>query len=119
MVTHQRTELESAVKKNGVLQAELEKVKEDLRISIQHREAMVEEIKRLRAEELRTYKENEDFKSILNHIKEEKVRLLRDMEILNKENDRLTGHSNLSQKIKLHAKLKEEHNALKTQNAKL
>jgi len=98
---------------------ELAKTKEDLRISVQHREAMVEEIKRLRAEELRTYKENEDYKSILNHIKEEKSRLMKDMEILNKENNRLAGHNNLNQKIKLHAKMKEEHNNLKMQNAKL
>ena len=102
-----------------LMQTELIKTKEDLRISVQHREAMVDEIKRLRAEDLRSYKENEDFKSIITHIKEEKARLLLDMEILNKENDRLSGQCHIGQKVKLHAKMKEKAKSLKTQNKQL
>jgi hypothetical protein len=57
---------------------------------------MAEDIKRLRADELKSYKANEDYKSIVSHITAEKGRLLRDMASLNKENDRLAGHNNHS-----------------------
>ncbi|CAG9334317.1 unnamed protein product [Blepharisma stoltei] len=115
----QRREIEIITKRFSSAQGEVKRLKEELKISLQDRETMLEEIKRLRSEEYRSVKENEEIKKMLSQIREEKARILKDMEVLNKENDRLSGYDNMSQKVKIHEKLKEENSLLKTLNAKI
>ncbi|CAG9326979.1 unnamed protein product [Blepharisma stoltei] len=92
----QRKEIEVLTKKyNGAI-SDVKKAKEDLKASLQDRETMLEEIKRLRSEEYKNFKENEELRNSLSQAREEKNRLMRDIEILNKENDRLLGNGESS-----------------------
>lgn len=92
----QRKEIETLSKKFINQQTDVKKAKEDLKASLQDRETMLEEIKRLRSDEYRGFKENEDLRTQLAQTKDEKNRLMRDIDILNKENDRLQGNTDKS-----------------------
>lgn len=63
--------------------------------------------------------EMKDLVRTLKFYSEEKSRLEKEIEKLNRENDQLIGHKNPSQKIQHHVKIKEENNKLREENFKL
>ncbi len=63
--------------------------------------------------------EMKDLVRTLKFYSEEKQRLEKEIEKLNRENDQLIGHKNPSQKIQHHVKIKEENNKLREENFKL
>lgn len=63
--------------------------------------------------------EMRDLVRTLKFYSEEKQKLEKEIEKLNRENDQLIGHKNPSQKIQHHVKIKEENNKLREENFKL
>ena len=60
-----------------------------------------------------------DLIKTLRFYSDEKTRLEKEIEKLNRENDELIGHKNPSQKIQHHVRIKEENNKLREENFKL
>ena len=114
-----RKEVENLAKKVNFLQGDLVRVKEELRVSVQSRESLIEEMKKSRGELSILAKECEELRDNLRRTQSERTKAYKDIEILTKENEKLVGHNNISQKIKFHGRVKEENNQLKTQNFKL
>jgi chromosome segregation ATPase len=87
--------------------------------SLTNREEVVRQMSLLRDQDHQKSLENAELRGKFELVSIRNAQLLKEIEALNKENERLGGHANLSQKIKLHSKLKEENNKLKTANYKL
>jgi hypothetical protein len=100
-------------------EAEALEVKSKFIESLSNREEVVRQMSLLREQEHQKSLENAELRGKFELVSIRNAQLLKEIESLNKENERLGGHANLSQKIKLHSKLKEENNKLKTANYKL
>lgn len=94
------------------MQIKNQKLNEELKLSITSKENIITELKLFQksADEYENLKNNYD---VMNRDNE---RLRLEVTTLSKEVSKLAGHSNLNQKIKLHARMKEENNKLKEQN---
>ncbi|KAJ6661982.1 hypothetical protein lerEdw1_012829 [Lerista edwardsae] len=113
------------------LRSELEKARNDLNIKEAAYWEMTHEVERKRAFELKAFQEKEEMRSKLEEISEERIKIEKEMSLLRKqveflaeENGKLVGHQNLNQKIqylvklkKDHAKLIEENEVLRVENA--
>lgn len=115
----QRKEIDGIAKKAALLQGDLVRIKEELRVSVQSRESLIEEMKRARSEQSVLAKDCDDLREALRRAQAERAKAYKDIEALTKENEKLVGHNNISQKIRFHGRVKEENNQLKTQNFKL
>lgn len=115
----QRKEMDGIAKKAALLQGDLVRIKEELRVSVQSRESLIEEMKRARSEQSLLAKDCEELRDSLRRAQAERAKAYKDIEALTKENEKLVGHNNMSQKIRFHGRVKEENNQLKTQNFKL
>ena len=80
----QRKEIEIFTKRCASLQGEVKRLKEELRLAMKDREAMIDEIKKLKSDEYRNFRENEDIKRMLGQLREEKMKNSAE---LSKEND--------------------------------
>mmetsp|Transcript_20856 Transcript_20856/g.38713 ORF Transcript_20856/g.38713 Transcript_20856/m.38713 type:complete len:509 (+) Transcript_20856:2298-3824(+) len=87
--------------------------------SFTSREEILKQLSLLRESEYVTSLENAELKAKYESSSARNAQLQKELDTLNMENERLGGHANLSQKIKLHTKLKEENNSLKSVNYKL
>jgi hypothetical protein len=87
--------------------------------SLTNREEVLRQLSALRESEYQTSLENAELKAKWESAIARNAQMNKELEVLNKEIERLGGHANLSQKIKLHSKLKEESNKLKAANYKL
>lgn len=94
-------------------------VKQKFVESLSNREQVLQQLAQLREQEYQKSLLSCELKGKLEAVTLKNSQLMKELEQLNKENERLGGHANLSQKIKLHSKLKEENNKLKTVNFKL
>ena len=74
----QRKEIEIFTRRCASLQGEVKRLKEELRSSMKDREFMLEELKKLKNDEYKSFRNNEDSKKMLNQLREEKTRLLID-----------------------------------------
>ncbi|XP_060103469.1 kinesin-like protein KIF15 [Heteronotia binoei] len=111
--------------------SKLEKARQELTIKEIAFQEMTLEVERTRALELKAFQEKEEMRSKLEEMYEGKVKMEKEMSLLKKqveflaeENGKLVGHQNLNQKIqylvklkKDHAKLMEEADALRAENA--
>lgn len=85
----------------------------------QERERLARENKELRNSLTKREFEMKELVRTLKFYSEEKMRLEKEVEKLNRENDQLVGHKNPSQKIQHHVKIKEENNKLREENVRL
>jgi chromosome segregation ATPase len=107
--------LESQRKEIEMLRVRSSTLEDELRDCMEEKDQLEAEVEKLKSEEYINIRKNDEIKALIEKFREEKARLLKDLEILNKENDKLAGHNNLAQKIKVHERLKEENNNLKGQ----
>ena len=114
-----REELQNLHEKCSFFQKEAAKANEEIQKTIKNREEMLTQLKRLQEQEYSLHKQQESLQEQLNSTEKDNLRLRRENEKLSKENAKLTGHNNPQQKIKLHARMKDENNQLKEQNYKL
>lgn len=87
--------------------------------SLSNREDFLKQLNLLRESEYQIAIENAELKAKFESSSIRNSQLQNEINALNAENEQLGGHSNMSQKIKLHAKLKDENNKLKSTNYKL
>ncbi|XP_066483811.1 kinesin-like protein KIF15 [Tiliqua scincoides] len=113
------------------LRSEFEKVRNDLDTKEAAYWELTREVERTRALESKAFQEKENMRSKLEEISEERIKIEKEMSLLRKqveylaeENGKLVGHQNLNQKIqylvklkKDHAKLIEENEVLRVENA--
>lgn len=109
------TELEFLKNKCLQFQNELNHRAQEMKLSVQSREQILNELKHLQNEEYSLKKSNEDLITQLNLVNKDNLRLRSEVTTLSKEVSKLAGHNNLSQKIKMHERLKDENNKLKEQ----
>mmetsp|Transcript_1154 Transcript_1154/g.2782 ORF Transcript_1154/g.2782 Transcript_1154/m.2782 type:complete len:1261 (-) Transcript_1154:2331-6113(-) len=100
-------------------EADTSEVKNKFVESLTNRESVLQQLTQLREQEYQKSLENSELRAKLEAAQLKNSQLAKELDQVNKENERLGGHANLSQKIKLHSKLKEENNKLKTANFKL
>jgi hypothetical protein len=63
--------------------------------------------------------EMKDLVRTMKFLSDEKYRLEKEIEKLNRENDMLIGNKNPNYKIQYHVKIKEDNNKLREENTKL
>ncbi|NWI17908.1 KIF15 protein, partial [Crypturellus soui] len=108
------------------IKAELEEIKNTLKIKENTCLEMTLEMERTRALELKAFHEKEEIRSKLEETYEEKDRIGKEMNLLRKqvetlaeENGKLLGHQNLNQKIQYLVKLKKDYAKLTEETEKL
>ncbi|XP_048366793.1 kinesin-like protein KIF15 isoform X2 [Sphaerodactylus townsendi] len=113
------------------VRSELEKNRRELKSKNTAFQEITLEVERTRALELKAFQEKEEMRSKLEEMYEERVKMEKEMSLLRKqveslaeENGKLVGHQNLNQKIQYLVKLKKEHarlieeaDALRAENA--
>ncbi|OMJ82947.1 hypothetical protein SteCoe_16220 [Stentor coeruleus] len=107
----QRKEIEIFTKRCTSLQGEVKRLKEELKLSMKEREVILDEMKKLKNDEYKTYRDNEDAKKMLNQLREEKTKLLLE---LSKENEQGYGTRNRAQE-----RMRQENLLMRTQIDKL
>ncbi|XP_054847362.1 kinesin-like protein KIF15 [Eublepharis macularius] len=130
-INKERLAKTKAMEETLAVRSELEKARSDLRNKNTAFQEMILEVERTRALELKTFQEKEEMRSKLEEMYEQSVKMEKEMSLLKKqveflaeENGKLVGHQNLNQKIqylvklkKDHARLMEEADALRAENA--
>lgn len=111
-----KSELDDLKQQSSLNTIEFSQIKEDLNLSVISREDLLQELKRLQTDEISIKNECHDLKTQLAYIEHENESLKDQIDELNNNIVQISGHNNLNQKIKLHAKMKEENNKLKEQN---
>ena len=125
-VAAQTAEINKLVANSDALQNRYAMSEVNLDAALEDAEALVHELERTQTCEATAHKEKEQYKSKLEQLQEEKmiseealVKSTLQVEKLQKELDKLTGHQNIHQKIQLHLQIKKENNALKQELAKM
>ena len=114
-----KSELEEVKQQCSEYLTQYEGIKSEFDLSISSREQMLEELKILQSNESSIENECKELKSKLASIEQENEKLSENLSELSGEIVQVSGQNNLNQKIKLHAKMKEENNKLKEQNYQL
>lgn len=111
-----KTELEDLKNDSAKVKKQLEEINEEFELSVNSRENLIIELKRLQYEERSLYNECTEMRSKLLLVEKENEQLKGNVDELSSDLTSVSGTNNLNQKIKLHAKMKEENNKLKDQN---
>lgn len=101
------------------LQLDHSKLAQEILLSVQSRELMIENLKKLQNNEYNLQKEIDELSIRLREAITENKSLKKQLEQSTKEVVKLTGHNNLNQKISYLSKLKEEFNTLKDINFRI
>ncbi|NXD08742.1 KIF15 protein, partial [Nothocercus nigrocapillus] len=125
-IAEERLAKNKAMEEMLKIKAELEEIKNTLKIKENTCLEMTMEIERTRALELKAFLEKEEIRSKLEETYEEKDRIGKEMNLLRKqvetlaeENGKLLGHQNLNQKIQYLVKLKKDYAKLTEETEKL
>ncbi|KAM8810752.1 kinesin-like protein KIF15 [Eudromia elegans] len=125
-IAEERLAKNKAMEEMLKIKAELEEIKNALKIKENACLEMTMEIERTRALELKAFHEKEEIRSKLEETYEEKDRIGKEMNLLRKqvetlaeENGKLLGHQNLNQKIQYLVKLKKDYAKLTEETEKL
>ena len=114
-----KSEIEEINQKYSANLTEYQSMKEEIQLSVNSREQILDELKRLQSEKISLHNECQELNSKLHNIEQDNEKLKDNLCDLNSEIISVSGQNNLNQKIKLHAKMKEENNKLKEQNYQL
>lgn len=98
------------------LQGENTKISQDMIISVQSREQLIEKLKKMQDVEYTLQRECDEIRVKLREILAENKILKKQLEDTTKEVVKLSGHNNINQKINYLGKLKEDYNHLKELN---
>ncbi|XP_010214759.1 PREDICTED: kinesin-like protein KIF15 [Tinamus guttatus] len=125
-IAEERLAKNKAMEEMLKIKAELEEIKNTLKIKENTCLEMTLEMERTRALELKAFHEKEEIRSKLEETYEEKDRIAKEMNLLRKqvetlaeENGKLLGHQNLNQKIQYLVKLKKDYAKLTEETEKL
>ena len=98
------------------LQGENTKITQDMILSVQSREQMIEKLKKMQDTEYALQKECDEIRVKFREVLAENKVLKKQLDDTTKEVVKLTGHNNINQKISYLSKLKEDFNSLKEVN---
>ncbi|XP_067147461.1 kinesin-like protein KIF15 isoform X2 [Apteryx mantelli] len=125
-IAEERLAKNKAMEEMLKIKAELEEIKNTLKIKENTCLEMTLEIERTRALELKAFHEKEEIRSKLEETYEERDRIGKEMDLLRKqveslaeENGKLLGHKNLNQKIQYLVKMKKDYAKLTEETEKL
>ena len=110
-----RRELQISNKRCSSLVNDVKRLKEELNECLRDREEMVDEIERLRGEEFKSYRDTDE----CNRLKDEKAKLMRNVEVLTEENEKLLAKSKLTERLKLENTNLKSHNYQLVEELKL